>query len=643
MATTQPTHEAPDELREKYRSTLTTTIAAFDGLVQQLRDRPSAPDVLEALRRELHRLQDSAGMYGLTEISRMAARLGERAASWVQDPTLEASQRATLFEHFANALRLAATHQDPVEEGASRHKRRLLLLGLDEATVAAVREESVLHGYDVVAHPLDDVRLAIAEAHPHVMMAAVDEAGQVIAASEDAAIPVVALELAESTRNRVLPGATIFDLEQGVPKLFEMLESLVVKRSQAGATVLVVDDDPSILTIVRYAVESPDVHVVTLDDPGRLEDNLVKLQPSLLLLDIHLRGYNGLALTRSLRWDPRFKGLPIVLFSSDTSPSMREASYEAGADEFLAKPIVAAELSSRLNHRLERHRLARLADGLHPVTGLPSGPRGLRELTAAIARVSERGLPVSVAVIGPQVEGVDEEPGSWHREALRLRRSLPDLESFAHLASPFIAAVFATHADAAAVGLETVAQMVDPRPQGWRAGLVDSLVCEGGDPRRLLRAAEDALIAARSKPDVFIHRWRGDEREIAPDVVIVEDDASLADMMEYAVTSAGYTARRFGTGPEALDALRGMHTGDRRPLMLLDVDLPGLDGHTLHERIRLERPGSFAAVFVTTHATESEQIRALKSGALDYLAKPLNLRILAAKLPSWLGRTTGGE
>lgn len=122
----------------------------------------------------------------------------------------------------------------------------------------------------------------------------------------------------------------------------------------------------------------------------------------------------------------------------------------------------------------------------------------------------------------------------------------------------------------------------------------------------------------------------------ATELVIVEDDPSLVEMLSYAFTTAGLSFRHFGTGPDALHGLLTMEVGQRRPVLLLDVDLPGLDGFSLHERLRVERPGAFTTVFLTARAGEAEQLRAYRAGAIDYVPKPVNLRILMAKLPSWL-------
>jgi CheY-like chemotaxis protein/HPt (histidine-containing phosphotransfer) domain-containing protein len=135
---------------------------------------------------------------------------------------------------------------------------------------------------------------------------------------------------------------------------------------------------------------------------------------------------------------------------------------------------------------------------------------------------------------------------------------------------------------------------------------------------------------------------RQDRIESCPDLIIVEDDATFVEMLRYALESSGFTFLHYATGPEALDGLLSLSIGHRVPIILLDVDLPGLDGFTLHERLRVERPGAFATVFLTARGGEAEQLRAYLAGALDYVPKPVNLRILMAKIPSWLERCRRG-
>lgn len=123
-----------------------------------------------------------------------------------------------------------------------------------------------------------------------------------------------------------------------------------------------------------------------------------------------------------------------------------------------------------------------------------------------------------------------------------------------------------------------------------------------------------------------------------PDVFIIEDDAALIELFEYGLASRGYKSRVLRNGRVALETLRTLPTGGTHPLLLLDVDLPGLDGYSLFHSLQRERPGVFRVVFLTVHGGEDEQLRALEAGATDYLVKPVSLRVALEKIRRWVGR-----
>ena len=124
----------------------------------------------------------------------------------------------------------------------------------------------------------------------------------------------------------------------------------------------------------------------------------------------------------------------------------------------------------------------------------------------------------------------------------------------------------------------------------------------------------------------------------APEVIVVEDDPALAGLLEYGLGARGYRFLTFRNGREALDALLALDLGDQRPLLLLDVDLPALDGYSILDVLARERPGQYRVVFTTVHGDESEQLRGLEAGALDYLVKPISLRVALEKIRRWVGR-----
>jgi CheY-like chemotaxis protein len=122
------------------------------------------------------------------------------------------------------------------------------------------------------------------------------------------------------------------------------------------------------------------------------------------------------------------------------------------------------------------------------------------------------------------------------------------------------------------------------------------------------------------------------------EVIFVEDDAALAELLEYGLQSRGYRFVSYRNGREALRELVALDVQGTRPLLLLDVDLPGLDGYSVFDALQRERPGTYRVVFTTVHGTEEEQLRGLEAGALDYMVKPISLRVALEKIKRWVGR-----
>jgi len=123
-----------------------------------------------------------------------------------------------------------------------------------------------------------------------------------------------------------------------------------------------------------------------------------------------------------------------------------------------------------------------------------------------------------------------------------------------------------------------------------------------------------------------------------PEVIVVEDDAALADLLIFGLEARGYRFVHYRNGRDALEQLRTLETRGTVPLLLLDVDLPALDGYSIFEALQKDSPGKFRVVFTTVHGSETEQLRGLEAGAIDYMVKPMSLRVALEKIRRWVGR-----
>ena len=110
-------------------------------------------------------------------------------------------------------------------------------------------------------------------------------------------------------------------------------------------------------------------------------------------------------------------------------------------------------------------------------------------------------------------------------------------------------------------------------------------------------------------------------------VLIVEDDAVIADGMARHLAAAGFDPVVAGKGDQGLARLRF----ERPDVVVLDLMLPGLDGWSLIESARAEGIGT-PIIVVSARGTEHDRVHALQIGADDYLVKPFSMKELVARV-----------
>src|SRR5881227_4409868 len=122
-------------------------------------------------------------------------------------------------------------------------------------------------------------------------------------------------------------------------------------RMVAVATILVVDDEPRIVQLVRDYLEHGGFTVLTaVDGPTALRTARTG-RPDLVVLDLGLPGLDGLDVARSLR---REGEVPIIMLTARTEESDKLVGLELGADDYLTKPFSPKELVARVRSVLRR-------------------------------------------------------------------------------------------------------------------------------------------------------------------------------------------------------------------------------------------------------------------------------------------------
>src|SRR5687768_483158 len=108
--------------------------------------------------------------------------------------------------------------------------------------------------------------------------------------------------------------------------------------------VLIVDDDPQVLRLLRLNLEMEGYKVVIAGDGAEALKAVEQHRPDLVVCDVMMPGIDGLEVVRQLRAEKTTARLPVILLSAKAMRSDMREGLQAGADEYMTKPFDPAEL-----------------------------------------------------------------------------------------------------------------------------------------------------------------------------------------------------------------------------------------------------------------------------------------------------------
>jgi len=164
-----------------------------------------------------------------------------------------------------------------------------------------------------------------------------------------------------------------------LPDAFEMPGHL------AGATIMIVDDEPFNIEVVRAFLEEDGYHnFVTVSDSTHAMQVLEAKRPDLLLLDLMMPKVSGFEVLAAVRAHPKYKYLPVIILTASTDPENKIQALELGATDFLAKPLDPCELGLRVRNTLGAKAYQDQLAYFDPLTNLPNRYVFLDDLTRSL-------------------------------------------------------------------------------------------------------------------------------------------------------------------------------------------------------------------------------------------------------------------
>lgn len=121
-----------------------------------------------------------------------------------------------------------------------------------------------------------------------------------------------------------------------------------------SATILVIDDDPTVLNLVEKIFGGIGYHVLSAFDASNGLAIAAKQNPDLIILDIILPGMDGFEVLKRLKGDPVTANIPVILLTVKKFDADIQRGLDLGADDYIAKPIHAGLMVKRVENVLKK-------------------------------------------------------------------------------------------------------------------------------------------------------------------------------------------------------------------------------------------------------------------------------------------------
>jgi len=148
------------------------------------------------------------------------------------------------------------------------------------------------------------------------------------------------------------------------------LLELIQTQEQDAHRVLVVEDSPTAVAMIRRSLSQHAIESNSLSNPQQLLSVIEQYRPDLVLMDMYMPHCTGVEAMRVLRQLPAYQSLPVVYLSSETDMGMWIEALRLGGDQFLTKPCNPVFLAAVIKSKIERHREMQRASLHDSLTGL---------------------------------------------------------------------------------------------------------------------------------------------------------------------------------------------------------------------------------------------------------------------------------
>ena len=399
---------------ERYKHNYSSQIATLEQAIATLEQGKLTQELGQQARASAHLLIGALASFGFTEASKICRQIEEifRAGA---DSSLEARHLAQLVVALRQELELAAVTKESPDDrslATAGQQRQLLIIDNDTQLGEQLISEATIWGIQAeLATDLTEARKAIAQNCPDVVLLNLCFDNSALSGLNLLAelttnhihIPVLVLAAQDDFANRIKVarlGGQIFLPKPAFPASILAAVTQVLSQSDiVTAKILVVDDDPQMLNILRTLLEPWGFKLALVHNPQHFWDTLEQYNPDLLILDVEMPQLSGIELCQVVRNDPQWCELPVLFLSVHTDAETVDRVFTAGADDYVNKPIRGPELIARVLNRLQRTQILHKLAETDILTGVTNRRKSIGSLNRLLRLASRQSQPLSFVIL----------------------------------------------------------------------------------------------------------------------------------------------------------------------------------------------------------------------------------------------------
>jgi diguanylate cyclase (GGDEF)-like protein len=423
LSTEESFNQAMGQLWQQYQGLMIERLQVLQEAAQAIEAGLLTNETSQAASKAAHKLAGVLGMFGRDQGTQLARELETLLESGSASQQTRVPEFVQQLADLLN-LGLAAPPQPEGDLEPSELPPRLLWIGSDRQLGLELQSltqadglgwhlaETIAAGADwLTAHTPDLVVLQVDAVNPFTQ-------GLPLLTNLTArtpAIPSLVITDRNNLGDRIQMAAAgiqgILASPVTAAQLWDVASQTLQRHHTQAVNLLAVDDDPILLEALRPIVEPWGMRLTALSDPAQFWDVLHVTRPDLLILDVEMPGFNGIELCRAVRTDPQWQDLPIVFLTAHREAETVQQVFAAGADDYVTKPILGAELLTRITNRLERNQLLQTLSSRDSKTGLANQPHSQQELEQLLHR--DRAPVCLVVLTLSDLPQINSRYGHW--------------------------------------------------------------------------------------------------------------------------------------------------------------------------------------------------------------------------------------